>query len=87
MEIINNKKNHETTTNDVSYPSARYFQVYFDTLHEELNENKRMMESLQMQMSDLLTFMVKKKQRKANGKITLSEPSKHNGTSFTHDEK
>ncbi|WP_347986845.1 hypothetical protein [Methylomonas sp. AM2-LC] len=59
MENKDNKKKFDRSANVASYPSARYFQLYFDILHEELNENKRIMENLQKQLSDLLIHVSK----------------------------
>ncbi|WP_347989385.1 hypothetical protein [Methylomonas sp. AM2-LC] len=53
------EKSKASTTNvgSEAYPAARYFQIHFEFVREELQENRRIIEDLQKQLYELLIYL------------------------------
>jgi hypothetical protein len=58
----------------VDYPSARYFQIHFEFVCDELRENRRIIEDLQRQLCELLVYINKTDKTGIDNVIQISRP-------------
>ncbi|WP_404360491.1 hypothetical protein [Methylotuvimicrobium sp. KM1] len=62
---------------ETSFPSARYFQIHFEFLHQQFQQTLGMLESLQTRMQQLEQQMANGKARQESFTVSLQRLDDH----------